>query len=133
MMNSTEVVVHSKTNFVKMIQNQLLFWKPLMLCANWYCKIIMLALVRHTAYIQYCMNICLSTKFVRVGSHTISYSLKTRLVPLGWKKCFKNTIAVLRNTFMTKVAHAQSTSKQRISCFFFFSEKLDMSTKTTYH
>ena len=34
MVNSTEVVSHSKTNFVKVVQNQLLFRKPLMLCAN---------------------------------------------------------------------------------------------------
>ena len=40
-LNSTEVVVHSKTNFVKVVQNKLLFRKPLMLCANWYCKIVM--------------------------------------------------------------------------------------------
>ena len=30
-MNSTEVVVHTKMNFVKVVQNQLLFRKPLML------------------------------------------------------------------------------------------------------
>ena len=46
MANSTEVVVHSKTNFVKVVQNQLLFQKPLMLCANWYCKIVMWPIVR---------------------------------------------------------------------------------------
>ena len=34
MVNSTEVVVHSKPNFVKVVQNQLLFRKPLNLCAN---------------------------------------------------------------------------------------------------
>ena len=34
MENLTEVVVQSKTNFVKVVQNQLLFRKPLMLCAN---------------------------------------------------------------------------------------------------
>ena len=34
MVNSIEVVVHSTTNFVKFVQNQLLFRKPLMLCAN---------------------------------------------------------------------------------------------------
>ena len=34
MVNSTKVIVHSKTNFVKVVQNQLLFRKPLMLCAN---------------------------------------------------------------------------------------------------
>ena len=39
MVNSTEGVVHTKTNFVKVVQNQLLFRKPLMLCASWYCKI----------------------------------------------------------------------------------------------
>ena len=32
--NSTEVVVHSKTNFVKVVRNQLLFQKLLVLCAN---------------------------------------------------------------------------------------------------
>ena len=32
--NSTEVVVHSKMNFVKVVLNQLLFRKPLMLWAN---------------------------------------------------------------------------------------------------
>ena len=32
--NSTEVVVHSKTRFVKVVQNPLLFRKPLMLCTN---------------------------------------------------------------------------------------------------
>ena len=32
MVNSTEVVVHSKTNFVKVVQNQLFFRKWLMLC-----------------------------------------------------------------------------------------------------
>ena len=32
--NSTEGIVHSKTNFVKVVQNQLLFRKPLMLCVN---------------------------------------------------------------------------------------------------
>ena len=34
MVNSTEIVVQKKTNFVKIFQNQLLFRKPLMLCAN---------------------------------------------------------------------------------------------------
>ena len=32
--NATEVVVHSMTNIVKVVQNQLLFRKPLMMCAN---------------------------------------------------------------------------------------------------
>ena len=41
LVNSTEIVVHSKANFVKVIQNQLLFQKPLMLRANWYRKIVM--------------------------------------------------------------------------------------------
>ena len=42
---SVYVVVHSKKNFVKVVQNQLLFRKPLMLCANWYCKIVMWPIV----------------------------------------------------------------------------------------
>ena len=40
-MNSTEVVGRFKTNFVKVVQNQLLFRKPLLLGAKLYCKIIM--------------------------------------------------------------------------------------------
>ena len=34
MVNWTEVVIHSKTNFVKVIRNQLLLRKPLMLYTN---------------------------------------------------------------------------------------------------
>ena len=34
MVNSTEIVVHYKTNLVKVVQNQLLFRKPLMLYAG---------------------------------------------------------------------------------------------------
>ena len=34
MVNLTEVVAHSKTNFVKVVQNQLLLRKPLMPCDN---------------------------------------------------------------------------------------------------
>ena len=97
MVNSTEFVVHSKTNFVKDVQNQLLFRKPLMLCANWYWKIVMWPTYRHEttlgisrpAYIQYCMNIWLSKKFVRVGSHTICQSLK-KINQSEWQKCFGN-------------------------------------------
>ena len=97
MVNSTEVVVHSKTNFVKVVQNQLLFRKPLMLCANWYCKIVMRPIVRlrqpkalvGPAYIQYCINIWLSKKFVRVGCHTICQSLK-KINQSKWQKCFGN-------------------------------------------
>ena len=47
------------------------------------------------------MNIWLSKKFIRVGSHTIFQSLKKRLVSISRKKWSKNTIAVLRNTSMT--------------------------------
>ena len=46
------------------------------------------------AYIQYCMNICLSKKFVRVESHTICQSLRKRILSIGRKKCSKNTIAL---------------------------------------
>ena len=45
MLHSTEVVVYSKTNFVKVDQNQWFFRKPLMLCPNWYCKIVMWPIV----------------------------------------------------------------------------------------
>ena len=53
------------------------------------------------AYIQYCMNIWLSKRFVRIESHTICQSLKKRLVSIGRKKCSNIMIAVLRNTSMT--------------------------------
>ena len=46
MVNSTEVIVYSKMNFVKVVQNQLLFRQPLVLCANWYCKIVISPIVR---------------------------------------------------------------------------------------
>ena len=69
--SSTEVVVHFKTYIVKVVQNQLLFRKPLTLSANWYCKIVMWPIMRLIGIIQYCMNIWLSKKFVRFGSHTI--------------------------------------------------------------
>ena len=88
--------------FVMVDQNQLLFRKPLMLCTNCYCKIVMWPIVRlrqpqalvGPAYIQYCMNIWLSKKFVRNGSHTICQLLKIWLKSIGRKKCYKNTIAV---------------------------------------
>ena len=67
--NSIEVLVHSKTNFLKVVQHQLLFRKPLMLCANWYCKIVKWPIMRlrplalmGPAYTQYCMNIWLPKK-----------------------------------------------------------------------
>ena len=47
------------------------------------------------------MNIWLSKKLVRVGSHTICLSLNKRLVSIGRKKCSKNTIAVPRNMSIT--------------------------------
>ena len=97
MVSSTKVVVHSKTNFVKVVQNQLLFRKPLMLCANWYCKIAMWPIVRlrqpealvGPAHIQYCMNIWLWKKFVCVGFHTIWRSLK-KTNQSECQKCFDN-------------------------------------------
>ena len=101
MVNSTEVVVHSKTNLVKVVQNQLL------LCANWHCKIVMTypeietTLSGTNTHIQYSMNIWLSKIFVRVGFHTICQSLKKKLVSIGGKKCSTNTIGVLRNVSMT--------------------------------
>ena len=61
--------------------------------ANWYCKIVMWPIMRlrqpqtlvGPAYIQYCMEIRLSKKFVRVTSHTICQSLKKSLVSIGRK------------------------------------------------
>ena len=109
MVNSTEVVVYHKTKFVKIVRNQLLFRNALMLCANWYYKIIMWPIVRlrrsealvGPAYTQYYVNIWLSKKYVRVETHTICQSLKERLVSIGREKCSKNTIAVLRNASKT--------------------------------
>ena len=91
MVNSTEIVVHSKTNFVKVVQNRFYAWKPLMQCANRYCRIVIWPIVRlkhlqalvGPAYIQYCANIWLWKKFVRVGYHTICQSLKKIEKTLG--------------------------------------------------
>ena len=80
MVNSTEFVVHFLMNFVKVIQNQLLFRKPLMLCAK------LILQDRHVTYreIETTLGISgisihsilhehlMSKKFIRVGSHTIS-------------------------------------------------------------
>ena len=140
--NSTKVVIYSKTNLVKVVQNRkLLFRQPLMLCANWYCK----ALGISGTSIHSILNEHLTVKkFICVGSHTICQSLRKRLVSIDRKKCSKNTIAVLWNTSMTswqvmnrgftrkqqstvwvfqdepnpiKVARPRSTSKQMIACF----------------
>ena len=40
MVNSTKVVVHSKTNIVKVVQSQLLFQKPLIILHNTVLKIV---------------------------------------------------------------------------------------------
>ena len=102
---SVYVVVHSKKNFVKVVQNQLLFRKPLMLCANWYCKIVMWPIVTTLGICGTSIHSMLHEhltvkKFFRDGSHTIGQSLKKRL-SIGRKKSSKNTIAMLRNTSMT--------------------------------
>ena len=47
------------------------------------------------------MNIWLSKKFIRVGSHTICQSLQKSLVSIDRKKYSKNTIVVLQNRSMT--------------------------------
>ena len=81
------------------VQNQLLFRKLLILCANWYCKIAMWPLIRlrqsyalvGPACIQYCMNIWLSKKFVRFESRIICQSLK-KINQSQWQKCFDNWV-----------------------------------------
>ena len=109
MENSSEVANHSKTNFVKVVHNQLLFRKPLMLCANWYCKIVMWPIVWPLvgpAYIQYCTNICLSKKVVRVGSHTIYQSLK-KINQSEWQKCFDNWFKLMQKCIDLNGAYFQ--------------------------
>ena len=103
------------------------------------------------------MNIWVWKNFVRIGSHTICESLKKRLVSIGRKKCFKNTIAVLPNTSMTSWQvmnrgftriNPKVNSSRLYGCFkmspiqilkscslpskwsLVFSEKLDCSTRT---
>lgn len=76
MVNSIVMVVHFKTNFMKIVQNYF---------SNWYCKILIWPIMksRHpwalvgSAYIEYCANTWLLKKFVWVVSHTNCQSLKT--------------------------------------------------------
>ena len=79
--NSNEVVIQSKTNFVKVVQNQLLSRS---------CPIVRLrqpqALVA-PAYIQYYMNIRLSKKICSHWIPTICQSLR-KINQSEWQKCF---------------------------------------------
>ena len=99
MVNSSGLIVHSKMNFVKAVQNQLLFRKPLILRANWYCNIVMLPTVRlrHT---QHTFNIAwpfdCRKKFVRFGFHTICLSLK-KINQSEWQKFFDNWFKRMQN------------------------------------
>ena len=60
MVNSTEIIAHSKTNFVKVVQNQLLFRKPLMPLVRQLIlqdRQVTYREIETTLGIQYCMNI----------------------------------------------------------------------------
>ena len=105
MVNSTEIVVHSKANFVKVVQNQLLFRKPLILCANLYCKIVTYREMETTLGIsgdQHSFNIAWTfnckKKFVCVGYHTICQSLK-KINKSEWKKCFDNWFKCMQGKY----------------------------------
>ena len=127
----------------------------------YYLLIIRLFYTRVALYISVFGNpsVAIYQLTARVRSHTISQSLKKRLMSIGRKKYSKNTIPVLRNASMTswqamnrgftrmspkvnscplygffkmsQIHHARSTSKQMIACFF--SEKLDMSQSYHYN
>ena len=94
MVNSTEVVVNSKTDFVKVVQIQLLLHKPLILYANCYCKIVMYT------YREIETTLGISGTSIHSILHE-HLTPKKRLESIGRKKCSKNTIAVLRNKSMT--------------------------------
>ena len=92
MVNSIEVVVNSKMNFVKVFQNHLLFQKPLMLHANWYRKIVMwpiettLGISGTNIHSISHEHLTIKKICFRVGFHTICQSLKKRLVSIGFKE-----------------------------------------------
>ena len=87
MVSSTEIVVHSKTNFQKVVQKQLLFRKQL-------CQLILQN--RPVTYRKIETTLGISGTSI----HSILHE-NMRLVSIGRKKGFKNTIGVLRNTSMT--------------------------------
>ena len=97
MVNSTEVVVHFKMNYVKVVKNQLLFRKPLMLCANWYwsCNI-----DRHVTYreIETTLGMCGTSIHSILHEHlTLKKIFALNLTQYvkkinqsEWQKCFDN-------------------------------------------
>ena len=102
MLNSTEVVVHSKTNFVNVV-------KKSCCSGNHWCRV-PTDIARSSCEIETTLDISgtsihsilhelLTVKKIclRWIPHNFSIAQK-RLVSIGRKKCSKNTIAVLRNT-----------------------------------
>ena len=98
MVNSTEIVVHSKMNFMKIVQNQLLFRKPLMLCAQ------LISQDRIVAYSEIKTTLGISKTSIhsllhdhltvkKISSPWIPHNLsiaQKRLVSIGRKKKLKN-------------------------------------------
>ena len=106
MLNSTEVVVHSKTDFVKVVQNQLLFRKPLLGVRQ------LILQDRHVTYRETTLGISGTSIHSILHEHLtvkkfFSYwvlhnlSIAKKNGSIGRNKCSKNTIPVLRNTYMT--------------------------------
>ena len=138
MVNSTEIIVHSKTNFV------LLFPKPLMGYANWYCKIVMWPIVGLRA-------LAISGNVKKIFSRWIIRNLSIAQKGAGidwsqemlqkydrgaskhvydivsgdesWIYAYEPESKQQSTVFQdepnpTKVARARSTFKQMIACFF---------------
>lgn len=110
--NSIVAVVHYQILWTPS-KNSLLFQNTLMLCMNWYCKIIssLIRRLRHPwakvgpAYIQYFKNIWPSKKFIHIHSKNGS----CRLV----KEMLKKYPKVLSNKSCSCTKHFEA-----VTCFF---------------
>ena len=105
MVNSTVVVVHSKTNFVKAVQNQLLYRKPLQDRHVTYCGIKTTLGISGTS-IHSILHEHLTVKKICSHLDPTQFVIRSKALAKGvdWSKeidCSKNMIAVLRNTSMT--------------------------------
>ena len=92
-MNSTEVIVHSKTNFVKFVQNPqtIIAVRQLILQDRHvtYREIETISGISGTSIHSILHEHLTVKKNFRVGSHTICQSLK-KINQLEWQKCFDN-------------------------------------------
>ena len=112
-LRSTEVVAHSKTNFVKVVQDQLLFRKPLTLCANWYCKIVMWPIVRLT-------TLGISETSIHLILHEHLFALDPTQFVNGSKKGSCQTTAFLNIQNIDLMSHPSYSPDLAPNDFFLF-------------